>query len=683
MNDGTPHTSTLDGDIAAILSVRDLEVAAVARILPRIRAAYAARMKSDRYALSPGAAAEEARDVTSAAAIRAEPDPAVRAELEAVRADLARVDAVYWQVVAGWKSSAAGVAKEGRRKMARVGIVTAEVDDLRQSAMIGLWRGILRWQPNAGAGPRGFCYDWSRAHTQGATAKGDLCGHGKRGWAIPGRARANRADAPIVPEGGLKAGKRTLLIDTLAAPDDDARADEEDARARVAALMAAASPRQRAAMEAYMREGGTLKTAGEAVGVSRERARQILLQVRDGRAPVTDHGPVTVADRILAHLAAHPAPMTATALSVAIGADPSAIRKSLQGLREGGQIRRIDAYPAPLYTREDAPMIAASPIDALLRDTASYLRADPPLPYSEIAARVGAGVQAVERAAVIARACGMTGDIPHHQGARVVQILADHPGADAADIARRARLRADDTAHTLRALILAGHVRIEGSRYFAITLEKPPMTAADPAPAPTLTLDEIAEDLGLDDIPGDPAAARALLRDLSNRPAPPDPRVAQLERQIADLRGDLDDYCKTITKIDEKLVSAQREARSNGELLQIEREASAQYLRDLEGAEKRIADLRAEIATAEAEIVRWRTAFEMTASASELAAIPPLLTADDLERRIALWVKAAETESLATLAADLPGLLPGEAEVLRDHRLAVAAGLRASALRGE
>jgi len=642
---------TAESDAADILSVRDLEAAAVARILPRIRAAFAARRGSDRYALSAGAAAEEARAVTSADAIRAEPDPAVRAELEAVRADLARVDAVYWRVVAGWQSAARGIVSEGRRKLARAGVAAIEAGDLSQSAMIGLWRGVLRWKPNAGAGPRGFAYDWARAHTQGAVAKGDLCGHGKKGWAIPGRARAARADEPIAPE-GPKCGKRTLLLDTLRAPDDtEAIDDEAEARARVAALMAAATPRQRALMEAFMRDGGSLRSAGAAAGgLSRERVRQIFLQIRHGRTPDAPQ-PETIAGRILAHLKAHPAPITAARLTDTLGADPSAVRKALQKLREGGQILRTPAHPAPLYTRKDSPM-TTHPIDTLLRDTAAYLCADPPLPYSEIAARIGQSVPAAERAAGIVRACGLTGAPLSGTGARLRQILDDDPGGlSAPDTARRARLRGDDTAHTLRALVLAGHARVEGSLYYPATPEPTPM----PTPAPTnpalasIPCPDLAAAMGIEDADATPAELLDATREMVARD------TAQ-RAQIATLGAERDAA---------RQLQAAAEAERDG------------AFRDRDDAERDAAECRKERDQAWLDLSEFRRANPPRPVAA--------LTRDDLEARIALWTQARETEATAGATAMEPlfSLLSAkEAETVRAMRLQAAEDLRAMALSG-
>ena len=71
-----------------------------------------------------------------------------------------------------------------------------------------------------------------------------------------------------------------------------------------------------------------------------------------------------------------------------------------------------------------------------------------------------------------------------------------------------------------------------------------------PTPAPTnpalasIPCPDLAAALGIEDTDATPAELLDAVRAL-NRPRP-DPRVAQLERQIADLNMDLADYCKTI-----------------------------------------------------------------------------------------------------------------------------------------
>jgi hypothetical protein len=290
MNDAAPLT-THARDAADIASVRPAEAAIVARLHPRIVAAYAARLGS-RHTVSAGAAAEEARAVTSRSAINAEADPAVRAELEAARAELARVDAVYWRIVSRWEKVAHAIAAEGQKRTAHIQIAPLDYDDLLQSARIGLWRGVLRWQPNGGRSPSGYASDWARATAQRAATEGDLCGAARNtGWKIPAGNIAERADAPAPIEHGSEkeaSVKASILAMTPAPEADDGDRRRAGAAAQICQIRGVVTRRQGEVIDAYLaiESGGidaTLEKIGAAVGISKERARQLIIGIGDAK----------------------------------------------------------------------------------------------------------------------------------------------------------------------------------------------------------------------------------------------------------------------------------------------------------------------------------------------------------------------------------------------------------------
>lgn len=682
---------------ALILSVRPLEVATVARLMPRIRAAYADR-RGNRQPLSPGQAAQEARAVTTEAAIRAEPDPDARRELAECRDALRRVDAVYWQVVAGWERAAQQVARQGMARMRRDTTPPAK-EDLMQDARFGLWRGILRWEPDAGSCAYTWSWRWALATAQRGHLANDLDGlKSVKGWRVDARVVARRLDAPLSVDQGGKPDDR-LLGDTLAAPEaDDTEERWADARRQIAALLPTLEPREREIAEAYLRaENPTLRGAGNEVGISRERVRQIFAGIAKRKGRAKPPPPPNLVTDILNHLSTASRPSTVRELANRLGTSDRAVKRALDNLCADGVAAPVSAkraHGAVAYVQKEPDMPNDSAPRVLSREVVlPVLIAHPNATPAELAAALG-GLSAADTDRAEAQASWLrtTGQVPgiapSGLAKRILGYLATHPGATSADIAEATGAQIKSIQRAASGLEYAHLVAVRGrpARYYLPTPEPAPMPApTDPAPtseptptpAPTdptpasISVADLAAALGIEDTDATPAELLDAVRAL-NRPRP-DPRVAHLERQIADLNMDLADYCKTIEKIDAKLTAAKAEASTLAASLN-------EMTRRANDSDRDLQMCRMELAEAEREITRWRDAYTAIANAPA----PSLaLTRADLERRIDLWVKADNVEHQAAFAADLPGLLDGEAEVLRDHRLSVAAQMRARALRGQ
>lgn len=629
---------------ALILSVRPLEVATVARLMPRIRAAYADR-RGNGQPLSPGQAAQEARAVTTEAAIRAEPDPDARRELAECRDALRRVDAVYWQVVAGWERAAQQVARQGMARMRR-DIAPPSKEDLLQDARFGLWRGILRWEPDAGSCAYTWSWRWALATAQRGHLANDLDGlKSVKGWRVDARVVARRLDAPLSVDQGGKPDDR-LLGDTLAAPEaDDTEERWADARRQIAALLPTLEPREREIVEAYLRaEKQTLEAAGNEAGISRERVRQIFAGIarRGGRAKPPP--PPNLAADILNHLRATSRPSTVRELSDQLGASDRAVKRILGKLCADGVAAPVSAkraHGAVAYVQKEPSMPNDSAPRVLSREVVlPVLIAHPTATPAELAAALG-GLSAADTDRAEAQASWLrtTGQVPgiapSGLAKRILGYLAISPGATAADIAGATGAQIKSIQRAAAGLEHARLVAILGrpARYYLPTPEEPtPM----PTPAPTeptpasIPCPDLAAALGIEDTDATPEELLDAVRAL-NRPRP-DPRVAQMEKQIADLSE--------------------------------------------------------ELAEAEKEIERWRDAYIKTANAANAARAPSLaltLTRADLEARIALWTQAGQVEATAGAMAMEPlfSLLSAkEAETIRAMRIQAAADLRAMALGG-
>ena len=627
-----------EADAAAILAVRPLEVATVARLLPRIQAAYAERM-GDNKRISAGIAAQEARAHVTDAAIRAETDPAVRAELLDCQAALRRVDAVYWGLVERWDRAAKQVARKGLGRLRR-DIARPSADDIEQDARYGLWRGILRWQPDAGCAPRTWAWKWAEATAQRGNQNSDLSGgRCAIGWRVNAGTIARRLDAPL----GESEDSRTLL-DTLVAPDDDADERQADARRQLAALLPTLDERERVAVEAYLAsEGHTQAEVAAQLGVSRQRVQQIFenIKVRKGQARPPKQP--TRAEKVIAYLTAQAKPVTIRQIAESDGTPQSNFRDIVLKLCLDGVVIGIPSKNGTTYgttyqlKTQESPM----PNDTIIPAAATsreqviaILERAPSSTLAQICAQLDVTGHA-ETHRVKSLICWIksTGQVrgiaPSANGLRVLGHIERHPGCTGTEIAERLKAEIQTVRRSVQGLALGGHILSRGrpAQYYATSAGAAPAPepAPEPAPAPTIgditeALGLIAAALGLDEPPRDMPELLLLLRDLAHRPAPPDPRVADLEMQIKALRADRDEL------------------------------------------------LRSQLTRAEAAPPASTTT----------------LTAAELERRIALWQQAADIEARAQVSASLAAsLLPGEAELLRAHRLTVATELRARALRGE
>jgi RNA polymerase sigma factor (sigma-70 family) len=525
-------------------------------------------------------------------------------------------------------------------------------EDLLQDARFGLWRGILRWDPDGGASAYTFCWAWAQATAQRGHLANDLDGlKSVKGWRVDPRVVARRLDAPLSVERSGKPDER-LLGDTLAAPEaDDTEERQEEARRQIAALLPTLEPREREIVEAYLRsEKHTLRSAGNEAGISRERVRQIFAGIAKRKGRAKPPPPPTLATDILNHLRAASRPSTVRELANRLGTSDRAVKRALDKLCADGVAAPISAkraHGAVAYIQKEPDMPNDSAPRVLSREVVlPVLIANPNATPAELAAALGglspADTDRAEAQASWLRTTGQVpGIAPSGLAKRILGYIATHPGATSADIVEATGAQLKSVQRAASGLEHANLVNVNGrpNRYYLPAPEPAPMPApTDPAPtseptptpAPTdptpasIPCPDLADALGIEDTDATPAELLDAVRAL-NRPRP-DPRVAQMERQIAELTARINEETRRADDAD----------------------------RDLRAAR-----------------LGWSDA------------APPTLTAEDMQRRVNLWVKAAEKESLAALAADLPGLLPGEAQVLRDHRLAVAADLRARALRGE
>ena len=653
---------------ALILSVRPLEVATVARLMPRIQAAYAARRGAGQT-LSPGLAAQEARTLTTDAAIRAEPDPDARRELAECRDALRRVDAVYWQVVAGWERAAQQVARQGSRRMRRDTTPPAK-EDLLQDARFGLWRGILRWKPDAGCSAYTWAWKWARGTAQRGHLSSDLDGlKSNKGWRVDPRVVARRLDAPLATDRGGKPDER-LLADTLAAPEaDDTEERWADARRRVAELLPTLEPREREIAEAYLRaENPTLRGAGNEAGISRERVRQIFAGIAKRKGRAKPPPPPNLVTDILNHLSTASKPATVRELSDQLGASDRAVKRTLGKLCADGVAAPVSAkraHGAVAYIKKEPSMPNDSAPRVLSREVVlPVLIAHPNATPAELAAALG-GLSAADTDRAEAQASWLrtTGQVPgiapSGLAKRILGYLATSPGATAADIAGATGAQIKSAQRAAAGLEHAHLVAVRGrpARYYL-------PTPAPTNPAPTsVPCPDLAAALGIEDADATPAdlldATRATIsRDTAQR------------AQIAALGAERDAARQSA------LLAAADIDRLRACLKTAEAERDG-ALRERGDAGRDAAECRKERDQAWLDLSEFRRANPPRPAAA--------LTRDDLESRIALWTQAAGVEATAGDLAMEPlfSLLSAkEAETIRAMRVRAAEDLRVRALSG-
>jgi RNA polymerase sigma-B factor len=135
-------------------------------------------------------------------------------------------------------------------------------EDAVSTAMLGLVRAARRFDPARGVPFGVYAVRWCRA----LLAEWQKT-HQRRGFRfVAGPVRLASLDAAARPDG-------PPLVQALSgrAPDADARIDA----AAVAAACAGLAPRQRTLLGLLFAEGRTLQEAGDRLGVTRERTRQI------------------------------------------------------------------------------------------------------------------------------------------------------------------------------------------------------------------------------------------------------------------------------------------------------------------------------------------------------------------------------------------------------------------------
>lgn len=153
-----------------------------------------------------------------------------------------------------------------------------ELDDLMQAGAIGLMKAIERFDPSRGIAFATYAVWWIRHGIQreveshsSTIRKPTYLRQECRRTGAPLPAQTVSADAP------LGANEARSMLDVIAADDRSALdlADAESERRAVQAAMAALPERLRFVVRARFFREHTLEQVGTALGITRERARQL------------------------------------------------------------------------------------------------------------------------------------------------------------------------------------------------------------------------------------------------------------------------------------------------------------------------------------------------------------------------------------------------------------------------
>lgn len=145
-----------------------------------------------------------------------------------------------------------------------------EIDDLRQEARMGLWKGIQAYnidKSNTGK-PEGYIFSWVRAYVSNYAKTWGLAKEGKK-------VSLDHVDEDT---------DQPSLMDQMAdeSPSAAERYDEKETATWLAELSSGLLPKERviATRRLFAEEPETLQNLGDEIGISRERVRQIEIGIR-------------------------------------------------------------------------------------------------------------------------------------------------------------------------------------------------------------------------------------------------------------------------------------------------------------------------------------------------------------------------------------------------------------------
>jgi RNA polymerase sigma factor (sigma-70 family) len=479
MNDGaytitTEQAARNQRDEADIAAAQAIDAVVITELRARIEQYQAARNYGRQ--ISSGVAAETVRAILAADKRSPSPDPALRT----ARTRIEQADAIYWGVVARWGDLPRKLAARWSRK-APVGC-TWSIDDLAGAAVIGMHRGLLRYERDGGSSPRTWAARWAESYAQrDDSSMGDLSAPRavQGGFSRPASLRVARLDAPLPGRDGRA---DTLLRDMVAAPDEadigeaiDLRHARDGLMRRIEALPA----RHRIAFRRSKLDGAPLVEIADEMGCSRERVRQLVIEAAsrlgsDVQAAIAQPAPppppvppapspprrkqinpaiyARIEADIIAAIAAHPGELNGIGIKHLVGGSSDTLCAVTRRLISAGRIRHVGASSrSPFILTQEPPCLAAAPshhTDALLVPS-PVVSPQPPPPIS--AAIPTTAIPAVPVSASSARATSSaagSGEVVAPRAARarvrrsgimdrVAAALAAEPTLTSAQIAAR------------------------------------------------------------------------------------------------------------------------------------------------------------------------------------------------------------------------------------------------------